>query len=151
MKRRLMHTLLLTLLPVLLTAQSFKWIITPVMTIGDNPDAAEEYQLNNPKRVVTDSKGNIYIGDHQELRIKMFDREGRFIRHIGRWGQGPGEFNNVACFCVDAAGDFIVVDRLNKRFTRYSHHTNSHAGVSSKARHTFYLNRQAVIMDIGMP
>jgi hypothetical protein len=40
-----------------------------------------------------DEAGNIYLCDIQACNIKKFSAEGKFLKIIGRKGQGPGEFN----------------------------------------------------------
>jgi len=46
--------------------------------------------------------------------LKVFDREGRFVRTIGRRGSGPGEFRQLRDFCV-LPGDTIVAVSLSER------------------------------------
>lgn len=56
------------------------------------------------------SDGRWVVGDQGHL--KVFDSRGRYLRVIGRAGQGPGEFRQIREFCV-TAGDTIVVIGLN--------------------------------------
>jgi len=49
-------------------------------------------------------------------RIYKFDRNGAFIRHIGKQGRGPGEYINPSWFCVDEnSGQVIVYDTRQRR------------------------------------
>lgn len=43
--------------------------------------------------VSSDSKGNVYVLDFSDNNIKKFISAGKFVKVIGRKGQGPGEFN----------------------------------------------------------
>ena len=45
----------------------------------------------------------------------MFDRNGRFLRIIGRTGTGPGEFRTPHALEFDSRGRLIVADRHNHR------------------------------------
>ena len=43
-------------------------------------------------RIATDPKGNIYALDGQLSEIKVYDPNGKFLKKLGREGEGPGEF-----------------------------------------------------------
>jgi hypothetical protein len=43
-------------------------------------------------RVACDDKGCVYVCDYKANNIKKFDSSGKFVKTIGRQGQGPGEF-----------------------------------------------------------
>lgn len=42
--------------------------------------------------IQVDDEGRIYIDDARNGRIQVFDRNGKYVKTIGRQGQGPGEF-----------------------------------------------------------
>jgi len=48
--------------------------------------------LEDPADVTFDEKGNLYILDSSGKSILVWDPEGRFVKSIGREGDGPGEF-----------------------------------------------------------
>jgi sugar lactone lactonase YvrE len=48
-------------------------------------------------------------------RISVFDRNGKFLRTIGRTGTGPGEFRTPHALVFDSQGRLIVADRHNHR------------------------------------
>ena len=50
-------------------------------------------QLNDPRGVVVDTKGNLYVVDSGNNRIQEFDSIGKFIRTWGSFGTGNGQFN----------------------------------------------------------
>jgi DNA-binding beta-propeller fold protein YncE len=96
-----------------------------LMTLGTpgvhgNPPAA----LTDPTDVVTDpGNGDVYVAEsHTDVsdpqlvgRISVFDRNGRFLRTIGRSGTGPGEFRTPHALELDSRGRLIVADRHNHR------------------------------------
>ncbi|MDP1859864.1 MAG: 6-bladed beta-propeller [Gemmatimonadaceae bacterium] len=41
------------------------------------------------------SNGNVVVASAQALRLEVYDRAGRFLRTIGRRGDGPGEFRAI--------------------------------------------------------
>jgi hypothetical protein len=72
-----------------------------------------------------DVAGNIYVVDAHNYRIQVFDSLGRYIRTVGRKGQGPGEFEYPFFIRLDEeTGRMLIVDRwvslrifdLNGRF-----------------------------------
>ena len=96
-----------------------------LMTLGTpgvkgNPPEA----LTEPNDVVTDpANGDIYVAEsHTNVedpnlvgRISVFDRNGKFLRTIGKTGTGPGEFRTPHAIEFDSQGRLIVADRHNHR------------------------------------
>jgi sugar lactone lactonase YvrE len=95
-----------------------------LMTLGKpgvkgNPPAA----LTEPTDVVTDQNGDIYVAEsHTDVedpnlvgRISVFDKNGKFLRVIGKTGTGPGEFRTPHALEFDSRGRLIVADRHNHR------------------------------------
>jgi DNA-binding beta-propeller fold protein YncE len=96
-----------------------------LMTLGQpgmrgNPPEA----LTDPTDVVTDpANGDVYVAEsHTSVndpylvgRISVFDRNGHFLRVIGRTGTGPGEFRTPHALDFDSQGRVVVADRHNHR------------------------------------
>jgi DNA-binding beta-propeller fold protein YncE len=96
-----------------------------LMTLGKpgvkgNPPQA----LTDPTDVVTDpGNGDVYVAEsHTDVtdpnligRISVFDRNGKFLRVIGKTGTGPGEFRTPHALEFDSQGRLIVADRHNHR------------------------------------
>jgi hypothetical protein len=55
-------------------------------------DKDENYILNFPSAIAVNEKGNIYITSRENNKISVFDSNGKFVKTIGRFGAGPGEF-----------------------------------------------------------
>jgi len=75
-------------------------------------EAAEgAYVLNRPNAMALDATGNLYVADAGERNIKIFDKNGKFVKTIGRAGQGPGEFQfPLGVTIVPGRGEIAVVD-----------------------------------------
>ena len=57
-----------------------------------------------------DQDGNIYVMDRGSFRIQKFDKEGRYMKTMGREGQGPGEFSQPNYITLDEGGNIYVKD-----------------------------------------
>ena len=96
-----------------------------LMTLGKpgvkgNPPEA----LTEPTDVVTDpANGDVYVAEsHTDVedpnlvgRISVFDKNGKFLRTVGKTGTGPGEFRTPHALAWDSMGRLVVADRHNHR------------------------------------
>lgn len=55
-------------------------------------DGPEEYLFGQIADVATGPDGEIVVVDYQAHSVRVFDRDGRFVRHVGAEGDGPGEY-----------------------------------------------------------
>jgi len=85
-----------------------------VRTIG-GLDAEENLSFNNPNDIVRGLVGNLYILDCGNKRIQKLDPEGKFIKTIGRKGQGPGEFQSPYSMDIDSDNSLFVFDLGSRR------------------------------------
>ena len=67
----------------------------PEITITDEAMAGKDF-FSLPMDLAVDDKGSLYVTDYQANNIKKFDAQGKFIKTIGKTGQGPGDFNGPA-------------------------------------------------------
>ena len=77
-----------------------------------------EGQLNDPRGIAVDAKGNIYVGDTGNHRIEIFGADGKPIRAIGSLGNGDGQFNEPHGIAVDGQGNIYVADTWNARVVK---------------------------------
>lgn len=68
--------------------------------------------------VQTDKKGFMYVCDPKEKRITVINSDGDFVRHIGRPGQGPGEFQTLSSFQVLNDGRGVAFQALGPKIGR---------------------------------
>jgi len=80
------------------------------LVIGDDQDEHSLFYYKTSIRV--DRPGNIFVWDPNSFRIQMFDKTGKFVRTIGKKGEGPGEFMDAfqLKFLLDGMGRLYVRD-----------------------------------------
>ena len=78
-------------------------------------EGADDYILNRPQDVKVSDNGTIYILDWGDVNIKVYDKNGTYLRTIGRPGQGPGEFDTPCNFDIGTDGNIYLLDSRNAR------------------------------------
>ena len=86
------------------------------VTIGV-AEGEEPYMLVGPVDVKADAQGWIYIMDWRDVGLRVYDEEGKYIRTIGRKGQGPAEFDSPTFFDLSDDGRIFLMDGRNQRIT----------------------------------
>lgn len=66
------------------------------------------------------SDDRIYVTDRQVPALRVYDWSGRYLRDIGRQGQGPGEFQSAASVGIDGAGRVWLDDMAGSRVLVFS-------------------------------
>jgi len=83
-------------------------------------DETGEIRLYRPGRFIADAGGNLYVVDHSDMSIKVFDARGRYLRAIGRKGSGPGEFGEIYEMAALPDGRLLVTDFETRRTSFFS-------------------------------
>jgi len=80
--------------------------------IGHKADGSLFRIVTGPGDYAVDSKGNIYIADSYNCRIKKFSKDGRFLFAFGKRGSGGGEFEMFTNgqVAVDKDDNFYIID-----------------------------------------
>jgi hypothetical protein len=98
-----------------------------LMTLGKAGVAGDPPGLlNEPCDVATAPNGDIFVADGHSgqnsnatastvSRIVKYSRDGKYIKTIGKWGSGPGEFKTPHGIAFDSRGRLFVADRGNVR------------------------------------
>jgi hypothetical protein len=76
--------------------------------IGGESDAEGEF-FGVISHIVFDKTGNLYLLDRQLNEVKVFTRDGAYVRTIGREGEGPGEFRRPGTMFFLPNGELAVV------------------------------------------
>jgi hypothetical protein len=110
---------------------------TEVRTLGDGPwgdsaslveevaigelEGAAEYQFGAVGAIAVDADGGVYVFDGQVPALRYYGADGRFVRQLGREGEGPGEYKDMALGLAIRRGDGRVVmrDPRNGRLNVY--------------------------------
>ena len=109
--------------PTLIGHQVFKYgpdgkLLMTLGTAGGGRDADYFYQPND---VLVAPNGTIFVSEGHSsaagsnARILKFDKTGKFIKSIGRFGKGQGEFDQPHALAMDSKGRLFVGDRSNNR------------------------------------
>ena len=69
--------------------------------------------------LVVTSRGEFIISDPIGNAVLVFGNGGKFLRKIGNFGSGPGEFRSPNRIAVDEFGNIYVEDRGNRRINVY--------------------------------
>jgi hypothetical protein len=78
------------------------------LAIGDVDD--EDYFFPRPVTLSVDNDGNIYVCDGGNRRVQKYNKDGTYVRTIGRQGQGPGEYMYPSRVFLDEDGNPCVSD-----------------------------------------
>jgi hypothetical protein len=93
------------------------------LTLGGD-QGPEEAILYRPRSILVDERGDMYVSDYQDAVIKVFDAEGRFVRTIGRKGEGPGEFQAMTDTAFLPDGRLLVLDIRSRRTSLFDRNGN---------------------------
>jgi len=89
------------------------------LTIGGE-DKDSEPLFIDITYVRVDYEENIYVLDSRDCQIKVFDKNGKHIRKIGRKGQGPGEMQFPTMMDIVSGKEIMICDLRNNRISFYS-------------------------------
>lgn len=79
--------------------------------------ASKEAFMKTPTRISLDHFGNTYVLDPPSNCIFKFSAQGTFIKHLGRGGQGPGEFSFPSLIYV--SNDSLVIEDIRNGRIQY--------------------------------
>lgn len=83
-------------------------------------DGPEEFLFTYITDVAVNSKGDFYVADRQLNEVRKFNKDGEYLMNVGRFGQGPGEFQSIQIVCVNSHNDLIVFDGRMGRISVFS-------------------------------
>ena len=105
-------------MPISIPDYPSKLVFTEDLSIGVE-SGDENYMFSELFTLEVDDAGDIFVVDTKEECIKVFDRNGQYVRRIGKKGQGPGEiqrFGRIFLF-----GNLVVVnDTGNNRLSFFT-------------------------------
>jgi hypothetical protein len=110
------------------------WLVSsePQVTIGVF-DGPREYELFDVSAAARQTDGDFVVVDGGAREVRLYDRDGTFLKTLGGPGSGPGEFQDPAQVLITAADSVIVWDNAIYRITRFDS-AGEFAGVQSVDR-----------------
>lgn len=79
-----------------------------VATIGNRGDGLGDF--NYPSYVALDRTGHLAVTDTMNMRIQLFDPEGKPLLSFGKQGDGSGDFTAPKGVALDSEGHIYVAD-----------------------------------------
>lgn len=93
-----------------------EWVLEEELRIG-TLDGAGPDMFGAITDFEVDRYGRFWLFEGQAQEIRVFDAAGRFIRTVGREGEGPGEFNQVIGMTWGPEEHLWIVDPSNNRLS----------------------------------
>ncbi len=97
--------------------QPSKFGLTEELTIGGGADP--EQSFSQVSTFVVDGEGTLFALDFKDQKIKVFDRSGKYLRSIGKPGQGPGELGMASGIQLTADNTLVIEDATNRRLAQF--------------------------------
>jgi hypothetical protein len=131
------------------TERSISGDTTIVRTIAGNLDSithtltlewrthesdAEQMNIGSISQMAVGRDGRVFMYDSQRSSLQMIDSAGKFLRSIGRRGEGPGEYRNVRGLTTLPDGRVALWDSQLSRITLFD--------PDSDARHMWQVTRR---------
>lgn len=91
---------------------------SPVLELGSSGSSEEEF--GDIQALARLSDGSVVVADRMAGELRLFDQRGRFLRRIGRSGEGPGEFKGVSSIQLLAGDSMGVFDPPLRRWTVFA-------------------------------
>jgi hypothetical protein len=97
---------------------------TPILELKEElslggPEAQGEYAFGQVRHFIVDDAGAFYVLDQQNAHIKVFDAAGKYLRTIGRKGQGPGELESPMTLSFNRVNGELAVQQQTRRMTYF--------------------------------
>jgi len=70
----------------------------------------ENYIFGDIKDIAIGTEGRIFVADQQGPIVRMYDKEGKFIRNVGKEGRGPGEYTYISGMKIFRDGRVAIWD-----------------------------------------
>ena len=80
----------------------------------------EEHKLKGPKGIATNSSGELIVGEFEDRCVKVFDRNGTFVKHISLPTDNIDKQSFVVDITTDMYDNIFVLTRLETRWRELS-------------------------------
>lgn len=82
-------------------------------------EGEDEYVFGAINHMAIGKNGKIFVADRQVPVIRMYDKEGDFIRNVGRQGRGPGEYLRIGGMRTFPDGQLAIWDQRNLKVSLF--------------------------------
>jgi len=89
------------------------------LSIGE-VEGEEAYMFSRINDIDMDEDGKIYVAEGASAHIRLFDENGKYLRSLGRKGQGPGEFQMPIYVQITSQNEIMVHDYMAQRLNFFS-------------------------------
>lgn len=131
---------------------------TPTAVFSVGAEEGESWEmLSNVQAVRFDGRDNLYVLDSGNFRVLVFDRAGKFVRQIGKQGNGPGELTFPLGLAIAPDGKIVVADMGRGGFAIFnpdgSYVTNvaSPEGMRVSGGNNFFVDATGSVIVRSMP
>lgn len=83
------------------------WRLVEDLRIGVR-EGDPSYMFGSVRNVIPDALGRVWVMDSRAYELRLFDRDGTFVRTVGGEGGGPGEFGSNPCAFAGPDGEVWV-------------------------------------------
>jgi sugar lactone lactonase YvrE len=87
---------------------------------GDGSAGSGPGEFDQPRGMVTDSTGAVYVVEKRNNRVQKFTADGQFVTAFGGLGAGDGQLNLPYNAAIDASGNLFVTDVNNNRIDQFT-------------------------------
>lgn len=91
-----------------------------IFSINDDKTTQKEYMFKHVMDIITDDENNFYVHENAGTEIRKFSNDGKYIRTIGRNGEGPGEFKHIMQMYINTKNELVVRDPPNYRISYFN-------------------------------
>jgi len=88
-----------------------------------------------------DAGGDFVISDGWQLgRVYVFAADGRYLRTLGRRGQGPGEYSTPVSLAVNSRGEILICDYLRNQILVFGADHGYKRSIAVKPRIRYFIH-----------
>jgi len=94
------------------SGKAMTMVFTEDLVIGPETDDENMIWPALDTSLDVDTRGHIFVCDTAENRVIEFDKDGKFVRLVGKKGAGPGEYQGLKTFQILQDGTAIAFENL---------------------------------------
>ena len=97
--------------------QPSRFVLKEEQSIGGGADP--DKSLSQVSTFAVDDEGTVFALDFKDQKVKVYDRTGKFLRSIGKPGQGPGELGMASGIQLIGNDTLVIEDATNRRLAQF--------------------------------